>query len=126
MSTRANIAIVKKDGTVDTVYNHSDGYPSYLGDLLLESYTDKTDNDKTRQIIDDNNIEFETAWNMPYGVLKAISELWGTKVECDYADEDIGSNCGTVVFDKGEVIKDIEQDRKFALDLWGYDDEDYN
>lgn len=52
MSTRANIAIQRKDGTVETVYNHSDGYPSYLGDLLLTYYTDKEDADKTRQMLE--------------------------------------------------------------------------
>lgn len=52
MSTRANIAIQRKDGTVETVYNHSDGYPEYLGDLLLEHYTNEQDADQTRQMLE--------------------------------------------------------------------------
>jgi len=72
--------------------------------------------------IDENNIEFETAWSMPYEILKAISEIWDTKVICAYADEDIGNNCGTTIFEKGKEVSDILGDRDFALDIWGYDE----
>lgn len=38
MSTRSNIGIINKDGTVEVVYCHWDGYPSYNGTLLLNHY----------------------------------------------------------------------------------------
>lgn len=38
MSTRSNIGIINKDGTVEVVYCHWDGYPSYNGVLLLNHY----------------------------------------------------------------------------------------
>lgn len=52
MSTRAFIGIERKDKSIEGVYSHSDGYPSYLGNLLLKYYTNKEDNDKTRQMVE--------------------------------------------------------------------------
>ena len=40
MSTRSNIAIKRKNGTVDSIYCHWDGYLSYNGKILLEHYQD--------------------------------------------------------------------------------------
>lgn len=40
MSTRSNIAIKRKNGTVDSIYCHWDGYLSYNGKILLEYYQD--------------------------------------------------------------------------------------
>ncbi len=33
MSTHAFIGVVENTGTLKYVYNHSDGYPSYLGKM---------------------------------------------------------------------------------------------
>lgn len=38
MSTRARIGIVKPDGSVLSIYTHSDGYISHHGPILLEHY----------------------------------------------------------------------------------------
>lgn len=38
MSTGALISVEQQDGTYTTIYNHSDGYPSYLGEKLLHHY----------------------------------------------------------------------------------------
>lgn len=38
MSTHAFIGVVENAGTLKYVYNHSDGYPSYLGKMLLKHY----------------------------------------------------------------------------------------
>ena len=38
MSTHANIAIYDEDTGVESIYVHSDGYPSYLGNMLLDNY----------------------------------------------------------------------------------------
>ena len=38
MSTRSNIGIINDDRSVDVVYCHFDGYPSYNGALLLHHY----------------------------------------------------------------------------------------
>ena len=40
MSTRSTIAILKKDGSVSSIYCHSDGYLSFNGMLLEQHYQD--------------------------------------------------------------------------------------
>ena len=44
MSTPSFIGVLYKEGIIKFVYCHSDGYPSYLGKMLLEpvSYTHLT------------------------------------------------------------------------------------
>lgn len=49
MSTRSNIAIKRKDGKVESIYCHWDGYLSYNGKILLEYYTEL---DKINQLIE--------------------------------------------------------------------------
>ena len=47
-------------------------------------------------------------------------------ITVDYADEDIGSNCGTLEILNGEVTESKpENPSKFACDLWGYDYDEY-
>ncbi len=38
MSTRSNIAIQKGDGSILSIYVHSDGYPDGVGDCLINNY----------------------------------------------------------------------------------------
>ena len=38
MSTRSRIAIKRKDGSYDSIYCHSDGYPEYTGKMLNDYY----------------------------------------------------------------------------------------
>lgn len=40
MSTRSLIAVKNEDGTVSSIYCHFDGYPEYVGKILVENYTD--------------------------------------------------------------------------------------
>lgn len=40
MSTRSNIIRENLDGSFDSIYCHSDGYPSHNGTILLEHYGD--------------------------------------------------------------------------------------
>ena len=39
MATRSNIAIVNQDGSITGIYCHWDGYPEYVGKMLLNHYT---------------------------------------------------------------------------------------
>ena len=41
MSTRSNIGIQKEDGTVEVIYCHFDGYPTGVGQELLDNYNSK-------------------------------------------------------------------------------------
>lgn len=38
MATRSNIAIVNQDGSITGIYCHWDGYPEYVGKMLLNHY----------------------------------------------------------------------------------------
>ncbi|MBQ3143436.1 MAG: hypothetical protein IJB89_02870 [Akkermansia sp.] len=48
MSTRSNIGIWNEDGSLDVIYCHWDGYPSYNGAVLLHHYQDL---EKIRELI---------------------------------------------------------------------------
>ena len=79
-------------------------------------------------IIDDNEIEFSTAWSCPVNILKELSKQFsGVEIAVDFADEDIGSNCGKITFLNGEMKEYIDMDSNtdFALEVWGYDKEEY-
>ena len=49
MSTRSNIGIKRKNGNIEVVYCHSDGYLSYNGKMLLDNYQNL---DKVNSLID--------------------------------------------------------------------------
>ena len=79
-------------------------------------------------IIDDNEIEFSTAWSCPVNIFKELSRQFsGVEIVVEFADEDIGSNCGKITFLNGEIEEyiDMDGDTDFALEIWGYDKEEY-
>ncbi|UCP00070.1 hypothetical protein LF844_09735 [Metapseudomonas lalkuanensis] len=48
---------------------------------------------------------FDTAWSFPEPILSKVSEQFpDATIEIRYADEDIGSNCGSVTFLGGKAI----------------------
>ena len=50
--------------------------------------------------------EFETAWSCPMGVLVKVSERFPEDaITVTYADEDIGSNCGTFTLKAGKIVE---------------------
>ena len=49
MSTRSNIGIIRKDGKVEVVYCHFDGYPEGVGATLLQHYQDT---EKIAELVD--------------------------------------------------------------------------
>lgn len=79
------------------------------------------------EVITDGIIEFQTAWSIPLPVLVEVSKrLKDVEISVDYADEDIGSNCGSLLIVNGEVSQcEPDNPRKFACDMWGYDYTEY-
>lgn len=54
-------------------------------------------------------IKFDTAWSCPIPVFQALSRLHPeAEIKVQFADEDIGSNCGLMIFKNGQVT---EQDK---------------
>ena len=79
-------------------------------------------------IIDDTEIEFDTAWDCPVNIFKELSRQFsGVEIVVEFADEDVGSNCGIITFLNGEIEEyiDMNGDTDFALEVLGYDKEEY-
>ena len=59
MATRSNIGILKKNGKVNSIYVHYDGYPSGVGKTLLDNYKDKDKIDKLIKLGDASILDEE-------------------------------------------------------------------
>lgn len=56
---------------------------------------------------DEGHCQFDTAWSCPMGVLVKISERFPDDIiAVTYADEDIGSNCGTFTMKAGKTVEE--------------------
>jgi hypothetical protein len=80
------------------------------------------------QHINDNVIEFDTAWSTPFDVMVALSKKYhDATFKVEYADEDIGSNTGWYVLQNGEVLQSEKFDGdkdgalEFAIEIKGDD-----
>lgn len=78
--------------------------------------------------LEDNTIEFNTAWSNVKPVIFALSEKFpDIEMHYQWADEDIGSNVGDVTFIGGECIENIDfepcskEAYEFAAEMWGVD-----
>ena len=70
-------------------------------------------------------LEFETAWSTPEPVMIELSDMNpDITFIVEYADEDIGSNCGKYTL-KGGVGEYVEYDGIGACEVWGYDPAEY-
>ena len=76
---------------------------------------------------EDKTLNFQTAQRAPLPViLKLSAAAPGVQMNLEFADEDIGHNCGRVVFKNGD-IKEVykpEEGRaafEFSADVWDYD-----
>lgn len=123
---------MKKKELAETLENYIKGFfniKRYKArdwyDWCIENWGTKWNAGDT--IVDDESIEFETAWSTPVPVFVELSKcLKDITIIVDYADEDIGSNCGTLIIVNGEVSKrEPRNPRRFACDLWGYDYDEY-
>jgi hypothetical protein len=78
--------------------------------------------------IDENIISFDTAWATPYPLMEELSRMFPElTIEVTYADEDIGSNCGTYTFVNGSLVDEYSPEgweaTRFALKIKGWDSE---
>lgn len=75
-------------------------------------------------------IEFDTAWSCPKPVLNKFAEQlyndYGIEnIEVQYADEDIGNNCGEINYDCGEPeFISQEGNIRFALEVKDYSEDE--
>ena len=55
----------------------------------------------------DGKIKFLTAWSAPHPILQKLSEMFpDIKTEHEWADEDIGMNCGRYIYYDGERVEE--------------------
>lgn len=79
---------------------------------------------------EENEITFHTAWSAPHPILEQLTCMFpGVYITHEWADEDIGNNCGQKEYLNGECVGFIyPESGKEALDLalsvWGYEPED--
>jgi hypothetical protein len=70
-------------------------------------------------------LEFETAWSTPEPVIIELSDMYpDITFIVEYADEDIGSNCGRYTL-KGGQGEYVEYDGIGACEVWGHDPAEY-
>lgn len=69
----------------------------------------------------DDCISFSTAWNVPQKVYKKLMELLpNNHFKVQFADEDLGYNCGTLSnFEGNLTYEEPEKPLEFACNLWG-------
>lgn len=76
-------------------------------------------------------LTFETAWSAPHPIIKKLSELFSNiSFKHQWADEDIGMNCGERSYLGGEItdwfIPEGTQATEFALEILGYEPSELN
>lgn len=80
MSTRSLVGIQNKDGSVNYVYVHSDGYLSGVGKTLLENYSDRK---KVRRLInlgDLSSLGEVIGRKHPFDLSKLYPNYWNDPV----------------------------------------------
>lgn len=87
--------------------------------------------DENTDYSDSDFIWFQTAWSAPIPVIKTLSEMYpNIELTLEFADEDLGQNCGEMKFKDGDIIEEyIPQTGKeaieFAARVWEYDLADF-
>lgn len=80
--------------------------------------------------IENNILSFRTAWSASLPITKKISEMFpNLSLSHEFADEDMGHNCGRVEFEKGDMVSEYlpegEEALRYACKLWNCDVTDY-
>ena len=80
---------------------------------------------------DGNTIGFQTAWSAPHPILAELTGMFpGVYITHEWADEDIGQNCGAREYLNGETVGETipENNREaieHAFEVWGYTAQDF-
>ena len=101
MSTRSNIAIENRDGSITSLYCHYDGYLSHNGKILAEHYSDPK---KVRELFSGNG--FRSLTTDP----KDLDRYKGTGDKNEYSNEYNFIDCNDPLF--------IEYVYLFKNDTW--------
>ena len=75
---------------------------------------------------DGDMLYFQTAWSAPHPILEKLTQMFpDIRLEHEWADEDIGQNCGRCSYQNGERIEEYCPESEaeaveFACKLWDY------
>lgn len=91
---------------IQAIQNYIDNGYFYWHDFSINKWGTKWNaygqNDDPKCLV--TGITFETAWSTPKNIYLALSAIFPEATfEIQYADEDMGSNCGTIVYQNGEL-----------------------
>lgn len=101
------------------------GFPTWY-EWSIEHWGTKWNAYSVQTEDDGLNVRFDTAWSCPMPVARALAKAVPSPWSWLYADEDIGSNCGTIHCRGGELVRTKPEDPTgFALKLKGWDPEEY-
>lgn len=79
------------------------GFSTWYG-WCSENWGTKWNSYDNKQI-DENTIQFNTAWSYPEPVIKKLSEMYpDIEVRIQWSDEDTGCNTGDITYKSGEII----------------------
>jgi len=112
-------------------------YEQCLENLRLHGYTTWYEwcqanwgtkwNAYNQEVVEPHLIRFQTAWSMPHKFMQMLAARFpDVEFIVKFADEDIGSNCGTATY-RGGVLVSLEDPKDpviFAYKLHRYTDED--
>lgn len=74
----------------------------------------------------EEGIRFQTAWSTARPVFAKLSELFpDVEIIVEYADEDMGHNCGRLTYKGGDLTSELEGDLEEACRIWEYDYDEY-
>lgn len=88
--------------------------------------------DKNTDYSKNENLYFQTAWSAPHSVLEKLTEMFpDIEFEHEWADEDIGQNCGRYSYTGGERIEEYAPESEkdcieFACRIWDCDPSELN
>lgn len=78
--------------------------------------------------LDDGMLVFQTAWSAPFPIIEALAQKYPElEFTHRWADENIGNNCGQMWYSDGMGSDlTVEDERAFAMDVWGYTEDDFD
>lgn len=78
------------------------------------------------------SLHFQTAWSAPHPVIQKLAQMYPEiSFEHEWADEDIGANCGRKCYSGGECTEEYYPESEieaieFAFRIWDFDPLDYD
>lgn len=120
---------------IDIIVNYVKGFYNWKKYGYVDWYEWSTSNWGTKWNASDTEvfeeagvIEFQTAWAKPHGVFLELAKH--TPIRVEYADEDLGNNCGIIDYFKNKqcrlpgFVYIADESIELAYDCWGYPEMD--